>query len=276
MRFFIIFCSIFIAYAASSDSIKCKQHTIDNSCIKDGIFCIGKRVIITPPLVPGNDDSDQPQNIQWLGANARIGKRFNSVELAGKNCEYFPYDLKENFKSLEIIHVKSSNLQHLEPADMYNFHNLRELDVSENKLKTLKSELFENNPELEVINFSGNPLQHVGYNFLIPLVNLIDAKFFRCGCINMAQRGSHDDLMAGLRTGCKPTESMLINDIFWLTGKVEQLEVEIDKRDGKVKKVRCHVNKSNPRQQNCLPTGNYHPFDQRPSGMYSIYSENQQ
>jgi hypothetical protein len=248
----------------------CMRGAVPQTCIENGVLCVGNVVILRPSLYA---EPEPEPTVTWQQiANP---KDVNSVEVTDSSCYTFPDLIHVQHPDVEIVRLKNSGLASVAYYELFHLKKLREFDVSENRLTKLDSNLFDDNRDLEVINFSGNRIAKIGYNLLIPLVKLRDAKFFRNVCADVAMRGSFDNLMLKLRGNCKQSENMWIEDIHYMTARVEQLEAEIAKRDGKTPaKVRCNVNKMNlERGANCLSIGNYRPFEQRPIGLDMSYSE---
>lgn len=88
------------------------------------------------------------------------------------------------FPNLKAFYLYDAKLKTVS-KDVLQYPSLRYLSLRNNELVTLDVDLFEYTPELEVIRFKLNLIQHVGLHLLSRLDNLKIALFNTNACIRM-------------------------------------------------------------------------------------------
>jgi Leucine-rich repeat (LRR) protein len=76
--------------------------------------------------------------------------------------QFFPRNLHEIFKNLELILIMRSQLKEIHQKDLKHFPNLEFLCLDFNEIEVIDANLFASNPNLIFISLSFNKIQHVG------------------------------------------------------------------------------------------------------------------
>ncbi|KAL7026929.1 hypothetical protein ACKWTF_005238 [Chironomus riparius] len=86
---------------------------------------------------------------------------FNSLTLVGNdNIQYIPKNLNNVFPNVKHLNFHKTGIKEV-PQDIKNFNNLETLDLSNNKIKTLKPSDFHNMPALKKLSLDGNLIEDV-------------------------------------------------------------------------------------------------------------------
>lgn len=167
--------------------------------------------------------------------------KVRAVRIRFQTCLYVPQFSESFAKTLKVVVVYQSNLMEIEKDDLMQFPELAVLSLSHNKLTNLSSDLFVNSPNLEFINFRGNPLKVIGPGILDPLTKLTRAWFSETGCIDMEAKTPKD--IENLRT--KLVESCAKKNLTLAEkeAEVEQQKVELEKEKVEVEKIKTEVEK---------------------------------
>lgn len=83
-----------------------------------------------------------------------------------------PWNLADFFPNLKAISLLKMNLERISSAQLRRFHDLEMLDLRGNKLKSLNGDLFKYNPNLRIIDFENNLIEHIGHDLLKGLTRL--------------------------------------------------------------------------------------------------------
>lgn len=106
------------------------------------------------------------------------------ISLKKIKTERLPKNFHKFFPNLEGIFAFSMGLKTVVKDDLKDFPKLRYLDMGFNRLDTLPSNLFDNNLELEWIDFSDNLLRNIGVKLLDTLPKLDFANFEGNRCVD--------------------------------------------------------------------------------------------
>lgn len=112
----------------------------------------------------------------------------------GLRIEQFPEKLGAHFYNLEIIRLVSCDLKILYKSSLENLEKLKYLDLLGNRLENLKSDVFENTPNLIELWLNNNRLQFVGSKALDSLKSLKVINLGGNTCIGSNSRYSDEDL----------------------------------------------------------------------------------
>lgn len=101
-------------------------------------------------------------------------KPFQNIETVPSGLEYF-------YPNLMIFRIPYCNLERITSNDL-RYPKLKYLQLSYNKLTSLDSDLFRNNPLLEFIGLDSNKLTNIGFYILEPMnhLKLIYAAYNAC------------------------------------------------------------------------------------------------
>jgi Leucine-rich repeat (LRR) protein len=125
-------------------------------------------------------------------------------------CMFLPNNIETFFPNLESLKVTKSGLVEIHQKDLRVFPKLRCCDFSDNFIKTLDSDSFEKNPEINYLFFDGNKINKISRNILKPLKKLKEANFEGNKCVNMvAQKPEEiDDLQNHINENCGSDQLM--------------------------------------------------------------------
>lgn len=101
--------------------------------------------------------------------------------------KFIPSGIGKQFTNLKVLFIRSSGLLSVNKNNLKEFgSSLNFLDLYENKITSIDADLFEYNPNMEVIALDGNPFRHIEPEFFTNLkkfrVERIDIRS-RDGCI---------------------------------------------------------------------------------------------
>jgi hypothetical protein len=83
------------------------------------------------------------------------------VSFVASKVYYFPLDIEIFLDNLEAIKIVKSELKEIRKEDLKPFAELKVLNFSHNALEILETDLFQFNPNLEVIILYSNNLHHI-------------------------------------------------------------------------------------------------------------------
>lgn len=157
------------------------------------------------------------ENVQMVYANKQIGP-----------CR-LPRDMKNFFPRIDGIKWIHGSLSTID-ADDLNFPDLNLLDLQDNKLISLPSDLFRNSHKLQWIQLDFNKISHVGRNFFDDLKEIGTIRFRSNPCMNVSAETPEEieDLKLQLPISCPSSPTPLrctINDEvseLWLGAKTQE------------------------------------------------------
>lgn len=120
---------------------------------------------------------------------SKSNEDINAIHISEKNIENFPRGLENVFKNLKLIQISYNKLKEVCQFDLKPFPQLIHLELNSNKIQSLEDGIFDFNPDLEVVWFSGNEISHVGENVFKNLNKLSWIGFGNNKCIDMESRG---------------------------------------------------------------------------------------
>ncbi|KAG5679650.1 hypothetical protein PVAND_009205 [Polypedilum vanderplanki] len=88
--------------------------------------------------------------------------KFFKIEEA--NLKYFPKNLENIFKKLEMIAILDSELKEITSEDLKPFPKLEILKLQNNRIEVINEDLFSHNPQLRYINLFHNKISHIDSN----------------------------------------------------------------------------------------------------------------
>jgi Leucine-rich repeat (LRR) protein len=92
-----------------------------------------------------------------------------SVLCYSKNVLYFPRNLQEIFSNLTVLRIISCGLKEISREDLAGLEKLEHLDLSENNLRSLPSDLFTGMKSLRSMSFESNKLEFLSSKILEPI-----------------------------------------------------------------------------------------------------------
>lgn len=175
-------------------------------------------------------DSDNVK-ITGVSGNHRAEHSNEDVEVLWadqQQIKRLPRKLHKFFPNIKALVITDSMLQAVQSSDLVAFKKLQSIDLQGNEIKSIDGDLFRNNPDIQYISISNNPLQHVGPNIFDSLTGLTEVNFGDCRCINetVSQPEELDEFKYSLLVNCPPTYEMIEKAILTgptFTKKVKEL-----------------------------------------------------
>jgi hypothetical protein len=99
-------------------------------------------------------------------------------------CEFFPIGLENFFTNIEVIVLSNTGMKSLTNADLQPFPKLKFFVATGHEIKSIQSDLFFGNKNLQVLGFNDGMLEYVGRNLLTHLKNLYSVDFNKNVCID--------------------------------------------------------------------------------------------
>ncbi|KAG5680349.1 hypothetical protein PVAND_009859 [Polypedilum vanderplanki] len=81
--------------------------------------------------------------------------------ITGAKLQFFPRNLENVFKNLELIFIWNSKLIEITSEDLKPFPKLKSFKLEENPIEVIREDLFINNPDLEVLYLENNKINHI-------------------------------------------------------------------------------------------------------------------
>jgi Leucine-rich repeat (LRR) protein len=157
------------------------------------------------------------------------GSNFTVVALGiyNQTANFVAQNFGSVFPKLVRFSVYKSMLKEIHKKDLAQFPKLKDLQLSENEIEVLPSNLFEGNLGILSINLSFNRITNVGSDLLTPLKQLQKSDFNHNLCINQAADSPSTILAIAeyLKMNCAPPG---MHHIDFLKKNVENLESKME------------------------------------------------
>lgn len=192
--------------------------------LEDTYFCLGTLVFQGDPKVITEVSQNHMQGMN--------DSDVASVMIMNQIVPQMPRNLGEFFPNLEGLAVVFSQLEEISKDDLSNLPRLRQLDLFENNIRSLDSNLLRGNPLLEAFSVYSNPIRRVGLKAFDNLPMLTSLHFSLTRCINERADESRlavENLIFNLAVYCPPTLEMIESDI--LTGSKFQRTIDLQIAD---------------------------------------------
>lgn len=192
--------------------------------LEDSYFCWGTLVFEGDPKVITEVSQNHMQGMN--------DSDVTSVRIMNQLVLQMPRNFGEFFPNLEGLAVLYSQLEEISKDDLRNLPRLRQLDLFENNIRSLDSNLLKGNPLLEAFSVYNNPVQRVGLKAFDNLPLLTSLHFSLTRCINEKADESRlavENLIFNLAVYCPPTLEMIESDI--LTGFKFQRTIDLQIAD---------------------------------------------
>lgn len=139
----------------------------------------------------------------------------NLLTFENQEVNYIPMEISKIFGQIQGLRIDNSQLKEVNKHDLCQFPKLIELILSNNEINFLPGDSFEDNTDLKLINFDYNHISSVGFDILVPLVNLKFASFLSNNCINGSYAGKIEitSLVSHLNENC--TKSIIFPIVIW-------------------------------------------------------------
>ncbi|KAG5679608.1 hypothetical protein PVAND_009168 [Polypedilum vanderplanki] len=171
--FTILICCFSIFPVRNSMTIKCNYSMSAYWSIKERDYKCKVQNI--------DDFTGNRVTIEKAEGNHTIGKSNDDVKfftITSANLTYFPKNIENVFKNLELIAIWDSNLIELTSEDLRPFAKLKDFYLQGNPIEVIREDLFVHNPNIEVLILENNKISHIDSKALSYLNNLevIDLK----------------------------------------------------------------------------------------------------
>jgi len=170
--------------------------------------------------------------------NGRTNADVLGFRIFNEGLDHFPVNIVRYFPNIRGLDFRDNSISYVNSQHLFPLPNLVDLSLWNNKITSLDSNLFSGHA-MQVINFMGNNIAHVGHDFVLP--NTLSNGFldFRNNpCINRraSTPGEITALRISLLENCQP--SWLRNVTIQtqsLVNRTDGLEQSHSEMDGKVK-----------------------------------------
>ncbi len=128
-----------------------------------------------------------------------------------ENIEFTPFNIHTFFPNLEALDLLNKGTSELTRESLKGLNSLRLLNFGRNKLQTIETDLFIENPDMERLYFENNPLRHVAFNVFDDLqrLNFLDVTETLCIDQSATTIDQIDSLKFHILVQCPPTFEML-------------------------------------------------------------------
>ncbi|KAG5668064.1 hypothetical protein PVAND_016020 [Polypedilum vanderplanki] len=143
-------------------------------------------------------------------ANKRFAAGMTNDDIQSLNIDdnysikQFPTEVSNVFGKLILIRIRNPNINKLSNEDLKEFPKLKSLRITGAFLKTIEENLFANNPELEVVDFSWNLINQIDPRTFSNLNNLRVLELIKnkCEILNTAEtRDEVEELVKEIESG---------------------------------------------------------------------------
>lgn len=158
--------------------------------------------------------TDDKETINEVSQNHAPGKTNAHVEVLqinSKTLHYLPRHIEVFFPNLKGITISASGTKVFRRQDIKPFSKLMFIFIYNNDIKAIDGDLFRDNPNIQYVSFTGNPLTNVGPRLLEPLTNQLEFHCYKCKCFDTASLDikNIEYMKIGLSRNCLPTFDMI-------------------------------------------------------------------
>jgi hypothetical protein len=163
------------------------------------------------------------------------------------NChhiKFIPTNIDEYFPSVIAISIHGCGLEILNGSELNAYKNLQGIQLPNNKIERIPSNLFSQNPQIKSIRLEGNKIKRIGANLFEPLqAYLGDLDLLKNDCVNLSGTSAANIalLLNHIKIYCIDTQEnendppITIEEINYnLKYKNENLQSEIDELKKKI------------------------------------------
>jgi hypothetical protein len=246
-RTFATFASILLVTFSLSAAIdiECNYRTKTLATYKNIYCCVPKKIEINSQV-----------NITGIIGIHEKDKSDSDVEAIhwdkSGNWNFLPSVFGKHFKNFKVLMVNKANLKEIRKSDLQNFHALEFLSLQKNDLEIIEENLFEANPNLQVIYLNNNKIKQVAFNVLSHLKKLSYVDFSENICISKTAFASKiegfkielnnncGNVTAAISKGIKPVQEKSIEaelNNTKLAAKISGLETKVEDKMTKLRKT---------------------------------------
>ena len=107
--------------------------------------------------------------IKGVHEEGKTNRDVAGLSFISKKVEQFPRGIQSFLPILTLLEIADCKLKKIARRDLLGLENLKVLLLHRNKLKALSDDLFEDMPQLETIDFSGNKITRMSSKLFEPL-----------------------------------------------------------------------------------------------------------
>ncbi|KAL7015700.1 hypothetical protein ACKWTF_016610 [Chironomus riparius] len=153
--------------------------------------------------------------IQMFRGSHKFGKISDDVtglSINDKKVQFIPENLGNKFKNLLALKFRQGRLKEISQHDLKSFIKLRYLNLDANDIETLDEDLFEFNPQLEIIWFESNRIKNIGMSVFEHLKNLDDLDLNGNVCISKRMSNSRGmaEFLSEVKNNCFDAKAELV------------------------------------------------------------------
>lgn len=136
-----------------------------------------------------------------------------------QNITFTPRNIHLFFPNVVAFSLFNNTIEEITPVALGGLHKLRYFNFLYNHLQVVESDLFDESPLLEWIDFGYNPIRHVAHNVFKHLNLLENLNFTLTTCISQSAVGSDDvellkfQLIVACPATFEMTETKIVNGI---------------------------------------------------------------
>jgi len=179
----LIFASLHGLHGVDAAVIECTFNSYDSAfqtihTVYQQITCTAKNVKIATP---------------WdviVNSNPYYQNEVRSLKIENQECHFFPNGVGAIF-NLQAIRIYNSGLRRIAKSNLESMPELMVLWLPKNKIEVIESDLFTFNTKLTRIDFSENNVKHIGTQTFNQLNQLESVNFNSNPCISTNAQGSY-------------------------------------------------------------------------------------
>jgi len=150
-------------------------------------------------------------------------------------------NIEDFFPNLIAMRFENGNLSTISSEDLRPFPNLWRLNVVQQSLTALDGNLFQHNPDLEIISFQHNQITNVGHGLLSGLNRLIWGDFRNNNCVDIFADGPAEleSLQSALIYQCPPLAQCPIRCT--MNEEVDDLRRQVDEHERRLSELESRL-----------------------------------
>jgi len=201
-----------------SVSFQCIYYNADWGTLGKIYFCNVQNTLNITSL-----DAAQVDNITGTHLSGYNNDNVEAISITQGQINYFPRGLNKIFKNLKGISIVSTGFKEIHQSDLKDFPKLMNLYLYSRNIEILEENLFEFNPNLELVHLNTNKITHIDPKVFDKLTKLKYLYLQLNTCINMSAINSPTDLQSIIKTAQANCTNL---DYSNLEQKVKYLEFE--------------------------------------------------
>ena len=204
--------------SAQSVSLQCIYYNADWGVLGKIYFCNVQNTLNITSL-----DAAQVDNITGTHLAGFNNDNVEAISITQGQIIYFPRGLNKIYKNLKGISIVSNGFKEIHQSDLKDFPKLMNLYLYSKNIEILEENLFEFNPNLELVHINTNIITHIDPKVFDRLIKLKYLYLQLNTCINMAAINNPTDLQSIIKIAKLNCTNL---DYSNLEQKVKYLEFE--------------------------------------------------